>query len=92
MFSLNAKNVNIIQTLFKNYWAMGNYNLQTSYLIKQSKSSPSAAQIKLGNANPNRNKNRTTYFVTYGSDSYPVCRKAFAAIHRVGLKIDRLPC
>ena len=91
MENLDAKNVNIIQTLFKNYWAMGNYNLQTSYLIKQSKSSPSAAQIKLGNANPNRNKNRTSYFVTYDSDNYVVCRKAFAAIHGVKLgKIDWL--
>ena len=36
MIKLNAIDIVIILTLFKNYWALENYDLQTSYLIKQS--------------------------------------------------------
>ena len=91
MINLNTKNVAIIETIFKRYWAIGNYDLQTSYLLSLSKSKPTAAQCKLGNNNTKRNENRTTYFVCYESVNYPVCRKAFASIHGVGFeRIDYL--
>ena len=91
MKKLNTKNVNIILTIFKNYWAVGNYDMQTAYLIKQSNRSPSEAEVKLGSDNPARSGYRSKYFVTYGSENHPVCRKAFAAIHGVKLsKIDYL--
>ena len=79
MKKLNTKNVNIILTLFDKFWKMADFNLQRAYLIKQSNRSPSQAEVRLGKDNPARNGYRSTYFVTYESENYPVCRKAFAA-------------
>ena len=91
MKKLNTKNVNIILTIFEKYWALGHFDLQRAYLIKQSNRSPSEAEVKLGSDNPARNSYRSTFFVTYESENHPVCRKAFAAIHGVKLsKIDYL--
>ena len=59
---LNTKNVNIIQTIFKNYWAMGNFDMQRAYLIKQSNRYPSEAEVKLGSDNPARRGYRSKYF------------------------------
>ena len=36
MIKLNEIDIAIILTLFKNYWALGDYDLQTAYLVKQS--------------------------------------------------------
>ena len=91
MKKLNTKNLNIILTLFDKFWKMADFNLQRAYLIKQSNRTPSQAEVRLGKHNPARNGYRSTYFVTYESENYPVCRKAFAAIHGVDLsRVDYL--
>ena len=61
MTNLNITNLAIIDTIFKSYWALGHYNLQTCYLLALSKSKHTTAQGTLGNNNTKRSKNRTIF-------------------------------
>ena len=88
MTNLNIKNSAIIPTLFKAYWELGNYDLQTAYLLGKSESKPTAAQSKLGDNNKKRCHAITIYWVTFEHVKHPVCRIAFANIH--GLTTERV--
>ncbi|XP_064085627.1 uncharacterized protein LOC135200853 [Macrobrachium nipponense] len=78
----------VIEALFKEYWGMGDYNAQTSYLQKSMVSVP----VKRHRV-PAEGSSRTQtalYSVTYGDKRYKVCKKAFMAIFGIGDKRVRV--
>ena len=68
--TLNSKNPEIIPTIFKHYWEIRYYDMQTADSIAKTNRKPSAKEIELGPDNPSRNKGRTTYCVTYEGETW----------------------
>ena len=91
MTKLNEKNPEIIPTLFKEYWALEEYNLQTAYLLGISERKLTEASKKLGDENQKRCKGITKYWVKFDNEITRVCRRAFASIHGIGTeRVDYL--
>ena len=71
---------NLIE-IFENYWAAGDWNLQTAYLQKQT----SVCGIK-GKQKGSPNKQRTCarlYFLTVHGEPIQVCKQAFVSVHGI---------
>ena len=73
-----------IETVFKAYWALGNYNLQTSYIQGCIREVP----IKRKRTTKEISSRRCnyTYVIKYQGRVIQVCRKGFIAIHGIGEK------
>ncbi|XP_068206989.1 papilin-like isoform X2 [Palaemon carinicauda] len=82
----------VVEALFKEYWALGDYNAQTAYLLNLMDPMP----VKCPRT-PNKKKNRTQtimYHVMYGGVEHSVCKKGFCSIfgisdRRVRVALER---
>ena len=72
-----------IEETFKNFWAIGEYNVQNQNLDKGIKQKPTKAQQELGELNQARNKFTSTFVIEYEGQVFDVCKKAFCNIHGI---------
>ena len=77
-----------IEALFKEFWGIGNYDAQTSYLQKFMLPMP----VKRHRTPADQSRRSTTiaYTVKYGDSEFKVCKQAFLSIFGIGEKRSRV--
>ena len=66
--------------IFKNFWAMGNYNKQNSYISQRKRPVPVKRKYTKKAVSSHMNYE---YSVKYFNRTYVVCRKAFLSLHDI---------
>ena len=78
----------IIEALFSEYWGIGNYDGQTSYLQKLIVPVPIKRRRTL--AEESRRSTTVAYTVKYGDSEFKVCKQGFLSIFGIGAKRCRV--
>lgn len=77
-----------ISALFNNYWNSGSWDIQTAYI--QERTHISAVKRYRTNDPAKMRSCSRTYSVCISGEEFPVCKKAFAHIHGIGVhRLDR---
>ena len=72
-----------IQKVYDDFWALADYDLQNSDLIKKIKRKATRNQVDKGQFNPCRVKAVSSYWVSYQEMHYKVCLTAFTSMHGI---------
>ena len=72
-----------VQSVFDNFWAIGNYNKQNDYITSRIRMSKPKRRRAISEEN---NKVRYEYTVKYKDEEFVVCRVAFPAMHGISVR------
>ena len=72
-----------VQSVFDNFWAIGNYNKQNAYITSRIRMSKPK---RIRAVNENNRKVRYEYSVKYKDQEFVVCRIAFPAMHGISVR------
>ena len=72
-----------VQTIFKDFWALGNYDLQNCHLAKLIDRAPTLGQLRKGDDNTSRVKATNKYYINYQGERISVCKTAFLSSHGI---------